>query len=163
MNYPGHGWPQQPYGGYAPRPNTAPAYIAAALFVVCGVFSLVISILSISRSTRTVEMFIAVPGMAFSEDITGNGDFGYSTGISVGCTFTVLGLLLAFRLAFVRWLLVALGGLVAAYYVYAVIKVLADGGGEFVAALALALVLWLITEVAVLLPPVGQAMRGRPH
>nr|WP_042185824.1 hypothetical protein [Kibdelosporangium sp. MJ126-NF4]CEL16913.1 hypothetical protein [Kibdelosporangium sp. MJ126-NF4]CTQ91858.1 hypothetical protein [Kibdelosporangium sp. MJ126-NF4] len=162
MSYPGYGWPQQPtYGGYAPRPSTAPAYIAAALFAVCAVLTLVISILSIGKGSRTPEMYVAVPGMMFSEDITGNGDFGYSTGISVGCTFAVLAILLAARLAFARWLIGGLGVLVVLYYVYAVIYVLAHDGGEIVAALALALVLWLIAVVLVFLPPVGQAMRGR--
>ncbi|ALG12837.1 hypothetical protein [Kibdelosporangium phytohabitans] len=161
MTYPGPGWQPSPYGGYAPRQNTAPAYIAAALFAVCAVLSLVISILSIDKGARTIEMYIAVPGMMFSEDITGNGDFGYSTGISVGCTFALLAVLLAVRLSFARWLIAVLGGLVAMYYMYAVIKVLVDGGGEFIAALALALVLWVLATVLVLLPPVGQAMRGR--
>jgi hypothetical protein len=160
MSYPGPGWPQPAYGGYAPRPSNAPAYIAAALFAACAVFSLVVSIISWDGTSRTVEAVIAVPGMAFSDDITGNVDFGISTGISVACTFTLLALLLACRLGFARWLLVVLGGLLVLYYLYAVIKLLADGGGEFVAALALSLVLWLIAEVMVLLPAVGNAMRG---
>lgn len=159
MSYPGPGWHQPPYG-YAPRPSTAPAYIAAALLAVCAVLSLVISIVIIDDGSMTVEMFLAVPGIMFSEDITGNADFGISTGISVGCTFLLLAVLLAARLAFARWLAVVLGAVVVLYYVYAVIKVLADGGGKFVAALALAFVLWLITFVVLLLPPVGRAMRG---
>jgi hypothetical protein len=160
MSYPGPGWPQPPYGGHAPRPNTAPAYIAAALFFLCAVFSLVVSIISWDGTTSSVEAVISVPGMAFSEDITGNIDFGISTGISVACTFTLFAILLAARLAFARWILVVLGAVVVLYYIYAVIKVLADGGGEFIAALALSLVLWLLAEVVVLLPPVGAAMRG---
>jgi hypothetical protein len=160
MSYPGPGWPQPGYGGYAPRPSNAPAYVAAALFAVCAVFSLVVSIISWDGTTRTVEALIAVPGMMFSEDITGNVDFAISTGISVTCTFALLAVLLACRLAFARWLLVALGGIVVLYYLYAVVKVLADGGGEFIAALALSLVLWLIAEVMVLLPAVAKAMRG---
>ncbi|MBP2324030.1 hypothetical protein JOF56_004415 [Kibdelosporangium banguiense] len=40
---------------------------------------------------------------------------------------------------------------------------LVEGGGEFIAALALSLVLWLIAEIMVLLPTVAGTMRrGRP-
>ncbi|MET0234945.1 MAG: hypothetical protein ABW224_09930 [Kibdelosporangium sp.] len=163
MSHPGPGWPQPAYGGYAPRPSNAPAFIAAGLFAACAVFSLVVSIIASDGTSRAVEAVISVPGMAFSGDITGNVDFGVSTGISVGCTFALLSVLLACRLAFARWLLAILGGVLVAYHIYAVIKVLADGGGEFIAALALSLVLWLIAEVMVLLPAVGNAMRrGRP-
>ncbi|CAM3677603.1 hypothetical protein KIPE111705_20100 [Kibdelosporangium persicum] len=161
MSYPGPGWPQPPYGGYAPRHNTAPAYIAAALFFLCAVFSLVVSIISWDGTTTSVEAVISVPGMAFAEDVTGNVDFGIATGISVACTFALFAILLAARLAFARWILVVLGAVVVLYYIYAVIRVLVDGGGEFIAALALSLVLWLLAEIVVLLPAVGEAMRGR--
>jgi hypothetical protein len=167
MSYPGPGWqqPQPQYGGYGhpPRPNYVPAYIAAVLFLMCAVFSLVVSIIAWDGTSTAVEAVIAVPGMAFAEDITGNVDFGISTGISVACTFTLLAVLLACRLAFARWLSAGLGGLMVAYYVYAVVKVLVDGGGKYVAALALSLVLWLIAVVLVALPAVGQAMRRRPQ
>lgn len=100
-----------------------------------------------------------MPGMMFSEDLTGNVDFGISMGISVGCTFVLLAILLAARLAFARWLTAILGAVVVLYHVYAIVKVLVDGGGAFIAALTLSLVLWLLAEIVVLLPAVGQAMR----
>lgn len=163
MSYPGPGWPQSAYGGYGPRPSTAPAYIAAALFAACALFSLVVSIISWDGTTTSVEAVLAVPGMAFADDITGNVDFGIATGISVTCTFALFAVLLAARLAFARWITAILGGLVVLYYIYAVIRVLADGGGKFIAALALSLVLWMIAETVVLLPQVGQAMRGHRY
>jgi hypothetical protein len=165
MSYPGPGWPQpqpQPmYGGYGPpsTPSKVPAYVGALLFGMCAVFSLVVSIISWDGTSRNVAVVLAVPGMAFSEDFTGNVDFAITTGMIVGCSVPLLAILLALRLSLARWLLVVVGGILVLYYLYAVIKLLADGGGEYVASLALSLVLWLVAEVVVLLPATGQAMR----
>jgi hypothetical protein len=164
MSYPGPGWPQQqpqPTYGYGPpsKPSNAPAYVAALLFVMCAVFALVASIISWHGTSRNVAVVISVPGMAFSEDFTGNVDFGISTGMAVACSVPLLAILLALRLAFARWLLAAVGGILVLYYIYAMIKLLVDGGGEYVASIALCLVLWLLAEVTVLLPMTAQAMR----
>lgn len=157
MNYPA--WP--PQHAYAPpRPSHAPAYITAALYGVCSIFALVVTLISWDGKSTSVEAVLTVPGMLLSEDITGNVDFGISMGMSVACTFALFAILLAARLSLARWLSAILGGLVVAYYLYAVIKVIADGGGKFVAALVLTLVLWLIAEILVFLPAVANSMRG---
>jgi hypothetical protein len=153
--YPGYG-PPQPYGA----PGTAMAYVCAVLFLICGVLALVTAIVSWDGTTDNVEMVVATVGAAFSGEVTGNIDFAISATMTAACTTLTFAVLLFFRLDFVRWILGFVGGLVTAYYVYAMIKILSDGGGRFIAMLVVSLLLWAAATVLVLLPATGRAMRG---
>lgn len=156
---PGYGPPgygQQPYGG----PNNAMAYVCAGLFLICGVLALVTAIIGWDGTADNIDMLVALVGAMFSEDVTGNLDFAISVTMSVACSTLTFALVLFARLDFVRWLLGFIGGLVTVYYVYAVIKLLADGGGEFIAMVLVSLLLWAAATVLVLLPVTGRAMRG---
>jgi hypothetical protein len=166
------GYPQQPqygpppgYPGYGPPqtygpPSTALAYISALLFIVCGALALVATIIGWDGSAESPDLVIAIPGLAFSDDITGNVDFAISTGMTVACTTLTFAALLLFRLDFVRWVLGVVGALVTVYYVYAIIKLLSDGGGRYVAMVIVSFALWAAATVVVLLAATGRAMRG---
>lgn len=173
MSYgPPPGYPQQPqygpppgYPGYGPPqaygpPSTALAYISALLFIVCGALALVATIIGWDGSAESPDLVIAIPGLAFSDDITGNVDFAISTGMTVACTTLTFAVLLLFRLDFVRWVLGVVGALVTVYYVYAIIKLLSDGGGRYVAMVIVSFALWAAATVVVLLAATGRAMRG---
>jgi hypothetical protein len=80
--------------------------------------------------------------------------------MSVACSTLTFALVLFARLDFVRWILGFIGGLVTVYYVYAIIKLLADGGGEFIAMVLVSFLVWTAATVLVLLPATGRAMRG---
>lgn len=170
MSYgPQPGYPQ-PYGpqpggyGYGPQrygpPSNALAYICAGLFLICGVLALITAIIGWDGSADNVDMLVALVGAAFSEDVTGNLDFAISFTMSVACTTLVFALVLFGRLDFVRWILGFVGGLVTVYYLYAIIKLLADGGGEFIAMVLVSFLLWAAATVLVLLPQTGRTMRG---
>jgi len=167
VSYPpqyGH-YPQQPgyppYGHYRPAgPNNALAYVSAGLFLFGGVLTLIIAIVGWDGTSDNVDMVVALVGAAFSEEFTGNLDFAISVTMSVACTSLCLGLALLARVDLVRWLLAFVGALVSVYYLYAVIKLLADGGGEYVAMVLVSLLLWVAATVLVLLPGTGRAMRG---
>jgi hypothetical protein len=153
--YPGYG-PPQPYG----PPSTALAYVSALLFVVSGVLALVATIIGWDGTAESPDLVVAIPGLAFSDDITGNVDFAISTGMSVACSTLTFAVVLLFRLDFVRWVLGVIGALVTVYYVYAIIKLLSDGGGRYVAMVIVSFALWAAASVVVLLPGTGRAMRG---
>ncbi len=153
--YPGYG-PPQPYG----PPGTAIAYVCAVLFLVCGILALVTAIVSWDGSAENVDLVVATIGAAFSDDITGNIDFAISATMTVACSTLTFAIVLFFRLDFVRWILGFVGGLVTVYYVYAIIKLLTDGGGEFIAMILVSFLVWAAATVLVLLPATGRAMRG---
>ncbi|HEV7646654.1 MAG TPA: hypothetical protein VGP26_00680 [Actinophytocola sp.] len=153
--YPGYGPPQR----YGP-PSTALAYVSALLFVLCGALALVATIVGWDGSAESPDLVIAIPGLAFSEDVTGNVDFAISAGMTVACSTLTFALLLFFRLDFVRWVLGVIGALVTVYYVYAIIKLLSDDLGSYVAMPIVSFVLWAAATVVVLLPATGRAMRG---
>jgi hypothetical protein len=155
QGYPGYGPPQR----YGP-PSTALAYVSALLFIVCGVLALVATIIGWDGTAESPDLVVAIPGLAFSDDITGNVDFAISTGMTVACTTLTFALVLLFRLDFVRWVLGVLGALVTVYYVYAIIKLLSDGGGRYIAMVIVSFALWAAATVVVLLPATGRAMRG---
>lgn len=180
MNYPGPGWPQgnppgspPGYPGYGPagyppshpgRPSTAPAYLATVLFGACSVFSFVLAFADWDGNPGSVSMPVAVIGAAFSGQVTGNLDFGISATMTVACTVATFTVLLAIRLAFARWILAAVAAIVAAYYIFALIKLFDEGGGRYSGVIVVALLLWLGTLVVALLPQVTRAMRGyRPR
>lgn len=152
---PGYGPPQR----YGP-PGNAMAYVCAVLFLVCGVLALITAIVSWDGSTDNVDLLVATIGAAFSGEVTGNIDFAVSVTMTVACSTLVFALVLFARLDFVRWILAFIGGVVTIYYVYAIIKILSDGGGEFIAMILVSFVLWAAATVLVLLPATGRAMRG---
>jgi hypothetical protein len=49
---------------------------------------------------------------------------------------------------------------VTVYYLYGMIKLLADGGARFIAMVLVSFLLWTAATVVVLLPNTGRAMRG---
>lgn len=153
--YPGYGPP-----GYQGPPGTAMAYVSAVLFLVCGILALITAIVGWDGESSNVDMLVALVGAAFSDDVTGNIDFAVSVTMSVACSALVFALVLFARLDFVRWLLGVIGGVVTVYYLYAIIKLLADGGGEFIAMVLVSFLLWTAATVVVLLPATGRAMRG---
>jgi hypothetical protein len=130
------------------------------VFLICGILALVIAIVAWDGSSDNVDLVVATIGLAFSDDITGNADFAISVTMSVACSTLTFALVLLARLDFVRWLLGFIGGLVTVYYVYAIIKLLADGGGEFIAMVLVSFLVWTAATVLVLLPATGRAMRG---
>jgi hypothetical protein len=136
------------------------AYVCAVLFLVCGVLALITAIVSWDGSADNVDLLVATVGAAFSDDVTGNIDFAISVAMTVACSTLVFALILFARLDFVRWILGFIGGVVTIYYVYAIIKILSDGGGELIAMLLVSFVLWAAATVLVLLPATGRAMRG---
>lgn len=167
MSYPpqpGYYPPQHGYNPYGPPrppgPNNAPAFLSAGLFLLCGVLALIITIISWEGDSDNVDVVIALVAAAFTEDVTGNLDFAISVSMSVACTTLTFALLLFARLDFVRWILAFVGALVTVYYLYAIIKVLSDGGGEFIAMILVSFLLWTAATVVVLLPHTGRAMRG---
>jgi hypothetical protein len=175
------GYPQNPYGqpygqpyaqqygqaygqGYGPpgggAPSTALAYITAVVFLICGILALVIAIISWDGQSGSIDIVAAAIGLAFSEDLTGNIDFAIAATMTAACSTLTFALILFARLDFVRWLLAFVGGLVTVYYIYATIKILSDGGGEFIAMVIVSLLAWAAATVLVLLPGTGRAMRG---
>lgn len=154
---PGYG----PYPGYGPRQSNALAYVTAVVFLVCGGLALVIALMGFDGTSDNPDMMVALIGLAFASDLSTNADFAISITMSVACTVITFGLVLFARLEFVRWILGVLGGLVTLYYVYAIIKLLSDGGGEFIAVPLLSWLLWLVATVLVVLPQTGRAMRGK--
>jgi hypothetical protein len=155
QGYPGYGPPQQ----YGP-PSTAPAYISALLFLICGALALVATIIGWDGTAESPDLVIAIPGLAFSDEVTGNVDFAISAGMSVACSTLTFALVLFFRLDFVRWLLGVVGGLVTVYYIYAIIKFLSDDLADYIAMVIVSFALWAAATVVVLLPVTGRAMRG---
>jgi hypothetical protein len=131
------------------------------VFVVCGGLALVVAITGWDGTSDNGTLVAALVGIAFAEDLGENADFAISATVSVACTAIVFGLALFARLEFLRWLLAVVGGLVTAYYLYAVIWLLANDGGEFVAVVLVSWVLWLTGTVLAVLPATGRAMRGR--
>ncbi|HEY0451520.1 hypothetical protein [Actinophytocola sp.] len=149
------------YGGYGPRPQSnALAYLCAGLFLICGVLALITAIIGWDGSADNVDMLVALVGAAFSADVTGNLDFAISVTMSVACTTLTFALVLFARLDFVRWVLGFVGGVVTVYYLYAIIKLLADGGGKYIAMVLVSLLLWATATVLVLLPHTARTMRG---
>ena len=155
QGYPGYGPPQQ----YGP-PSTGPAYISALLFLICGALALVATIIGWDGTAESPDLVIAIPGLAFSDEVTGNVDFAISAGMSVACSTLTFALVLFFRLDFMRWLLGVVGGLVTVYYIYAIIKFLSDDLGDYIAMVIVSFALWAAATVVVLLPATGRAMRG---
>jgi hypothetical protein len=163
---PPYGAPPPGYGYYPPQrpPSTAPAYLAAGLFLACGVLSLVFAIVSWDGTTSSGNMLAAVIGIVFSKETTDNVDFGISATMTVACTTLTFALVLLARLEFVRWILVVLGALVTFYYVYAVIYLLAHDAASVIGLAVVALLLWAAATVVAVLPATGRAMRGaRPR
>jgi hypothetical protein len=172
VSYPpqGHG-PQgySPYGppppGYGPygygRPGPALAYVTAIAFVVLGALALMLAINGWDGTSDNGTLVAALVGVAFTEDLTGNVDFAISATMSVACSSILFGLAMFARLEFVRWLLAVVGALMTAYYLYAIIWILSNDGGEFVAMALVSWVLWLAATVLAVLPATGRAMRGR--
>lgn len=151
-----------PYGGpYRPAgPNNALAYVCGGLFLVGGVLALVIALEGWDGTSDNVDLLVALIGAAFNEETTGNVDFAISVTMSVACTSATFALVLFARLDFARWILAFVGGLVTVYYLYATIKLLADGGGRYIAMILVSLLLWASATVLVLLPGTARAMRG---
>lgn len=136
------------------------AYVAGLLFVLCGGLALMLAIIGWEGTSDNATMLAALVGLAFSDDLTGNIDFAIAVTMSVACTSIVFGLVMFARLEFVRWILGFVGGVVTVYYIYAIIWILSNDGGEFIAMALVSLLLWLSATVLVLLPHTGRAMRG---
>jgi hypothetical protein len=155
------GYYPPPYGQYPPpRPSTAFAYVSAGLFLICGLLALLTAIVGWSGSSANPDLMAAVVGIAFTEDVTGNIDFGISMGMTVACTTITFALLLFARLDFVRWILGFVGALVTVYFVYAMIWLVSNDAGEVVAMPLVSFLLWTAATVVVLIPQTGRAMRG---
>lgn len=178
------GWGQSGYGpqGYAPqpyaqpfggpgqppvqrRPSAALAYVAVALYLACAALSFTAAIISWDGTTDNIHMLATTIGIAFSDDITGNVDFAITTTMIVASVVTVLAVVLAFRIGFVRWLLAIISLAVVTGYVFAIVDLLSSGmpgeTAKYVTVPSIAGVAWLLAMVLVLLPPVGRAMRGK--
>ncbi|HEV8563229.1 MAG TPA: hypothetical protein VGR06_43490, partial [Actinophytocola sp.] len=94
-----YGAPPPGYGYYPPRPpSTAPAYVTAGLFLVCGVLSLVIAIVSWDGVSGPGTVIASAIGFAFSKETTDNIDFGISVTMTVACTTLTFALIALARL-----------------------------------------------------------------
>jgi hypothetical protein len=159
---PRYGPPPPGYGYYPPRaPSPALAYAAAALFVVVCGLSMTFAFISWDGTTDNAHVLAAVIGIAFSDDITGNVDFAITTSMIVAGVTLLFALLLFARLEPVRWILAVIGGIVTAYYIYAVIWLASHDAAKYIGLAALAFVLWLAATIITLLPATSRAMRGR--
>lgn len=154
---PGYGYPPPPQYG---RPSTAIAYVAALVAVVGCALMVTWAGISWDGTSTNYDARAAVFGMAFSADLTGNVDFAITASMITAGVTLLFALLLLARLEFVRWVLAVLGGLITAYYVYAVIYLLSHEASKFVGLALLMLVLWLAVTVLVIIPPAGRAMRS---
>ena len=167
----GDAWPSpsaapQPYPAQWPlahpapqrRNSTAPAYIAAALFIACAVEAFAFAAVSWD-GTGSPWVLAAVIGLLYSGRVTGNVDFGITMTMTVACMTITLALVLLARLAFARWILAGLGGLVAAYYACAVLYLIIHGSARLVPLPVLALLSWSAATVMALLPYTARAMR----
>jgi hypothetical protein len=153
MAYPG--WPQPPE-----RPSTAPAYVTAVLLAMCSVLTLIVALIGWDGTTRNFKVLAAIPGMAFSEDVTGNVDFAITASMIIMGFVALFAVLVAARLEFGRIIAGIVAGIVMAYFLYAVIKFAVDGApGEFLFPVIMSLLLWLITTIMAFLPVTRQAMR----
>jgi hypothetical protein len=172
VSYPPQGYgPQgyQPYGppppGYGPYgyrpPSPALGYVTAIAFVVLGLLSLMFAINGWDGTSDNGTLMAALIGVAFTEDLTGNVDFAISATMSVACTAVLFGLAMFARLEFLRWILAVLGGLVTVYYLYAIVWILSNDGGEVIGMALVSWVLWLAATVLAALPATGRAMRER--
>jgi hypothetical protein len=152
---------QVPYGpgfGYPPRPSTAPAYVAAVLFIACGALSLVLAILGWSGGADP-HVLAGLVGIISSSHLTGNADFAISATMTAACTTLTFALVLLARLTAVRWFLVVLGAVLAGYYLVAVFYLMAHHAASVTALPAAAFLLWLCATVVAALPATGRAMR----
>ncbi|HZE38683.1 MAG TPA: hypothetical protein VE172_07700 [Stackebrandtia sp.] len=165
MSHPYHQpTPPNPYGWQQPGqqqpPSTAPAYIAAALFISCSVVTFVVAQLNASghRGGTVAALVFAV----FSEDINGNLDFAISATFTVAFTVLSLSVVLLFRIGFVRWILALIGAITALYYLIGVGWLLVHHVNGLALLLSLfAFLVWMAAVVFVLLPATGAAMRRR--
>jgi hypothetical protein len=161
QGYPPYGPPPPGYGPYGyGRPSPALGYVTAIVFFVCGVLALVLAIIGWDGLSDNPDMVVAMVGVAFTEDLTGNVDFAVAFTMSVACTTMTFALVAFARLEFVRWILAVVGGIVTAYYIYAIIWVLSNDGGEVIAMVLVSWLLWLGATVLAVLPATGRAMRG---
>lgn len=142
------------------------AYVSASLFALCAALSIVIGILTGQAATKGgfdyPEIAVSSIGIAF-----GNGDASTDSRqallwitAGIGAAVLLLAIAMFFRLGFARWTLAGLGVVVSLYYVFAVIRVVSLGGASRMAFLVIVLLVWLAATVIVMLPPVGQGMRG---
>ena len=136
------------------------AFVSAGLFLIAGILALVTAIVGWTGTSDNPDLVVALIGLAFSEDLTGNVDFAISFTMSVACTTLTFALLLLARLDWVRWILAFVGALTTVYYLYAIIWVLSNDGGEVIAMVIVSFLLWTAATVVVLLPHTGHAMRG---
>jgi hypothetical protein len=150
-----------PYPRPAPRPvNPLPAYIAGALFVGCALLSFVLAFVSWD-GTGSPYVLAAVVGILYSGRVTGNVDFGISLTMTVACTTLTFAVILLARLALARWLLAALGGLIAAYYACAIVYLVAHGAVRLAGLPLVALFLWAAATGMALAPFTARAMRRK--
>lgn len=162
-----HGY--QPYGptppGYGPYaygpPSKALAYVTAIVFIVCGALALMAAIVSWDGTTEAVSIVLSVIGFAFKPENKTNFDFAIVITMIVACTTLLFAVVMFARLEFVRWILAVLGALVTLYYIYAIIWVLTHDGGEYIAMVLVAWLVWLAGTVLAVLPATGRAMRRR--
>jgi hypothetical protein len=155
------GRPPAPAWPYAPAvrpPSTVPAYLTAALFAVCAAESFLFAFVCWDGQADP-RVMAAVVGMVFSGRVTGNLDFGIAMTMTVACTTLTFAVILVARLAFARWFLAGLGGLVAAYYACAIVYIVVYGAMSLVGLPMLALLTWSAATTMALLPFTARAMR----
>ncbi len=157
-----YGAPPPGYGYYPPgKPPVALAYVGATIFVVCAGLAMTFAFISWDGTTDNAHVLAAVFGMAFSDDLTGNVDFAITASMIIAGVTLLFALLFFARLEPVRWILGIIGGIVTAYYLYALIWLLSNDAAKYIGLAALAFLLWLSATVITLLPATGRAMRGR--
>ncbi|MFD1050157.1 hypothetical protein ACFQ1S_33860, partial [Kibdelosporangium lantanae] len=99
--------------------------VTAALLAMCSVLTLVVALVGWDGTTHNVKVLVAIPGMAFSSDVTGNVDFAITASMIIMGVVALFAVLVASRLEFGRIVGGIVAALVTAYFIYAVIKLAA--------------------------------------
>jgi hypothetical protein len=134
-----------------------PIYLSAVLFLACSALSFILAFANWDGSQGSAAVIGALPGLSFSGDISGNIDFAISATMTVACSTAAFAVLQMFRLAFARWILVVIGAVVVIAYIYQLVDLLSNEGGDFIGLLILALALWIAAVVVAVLPVTNRA------
>ncbi|OLF16996.1 hypothetical protein BU204_13750 [Actinophytocola xanthii] len=128
--------------------------MSAALFLGCGLLTLIVSVIAMNES-GFVESASALVGAKLFGGPSGDRNLGLTIGTSMtaACTALTFALLLFARFDVARRVLGILGAVVAAYYLFSIFS----RGSLRPIVLFL---LWAAPTVLVLLPSTGRAMRG---
>lgn len=159
---PSQGFPPPGYG-VAPKPRGPLAVVAALAIAPVALLTLLFAALALFDALEGGVLAHALSGMLFMQFISDPDGIDRVLQWNVVVPLLALGFAGAMfaRVSFARWVLVGIGGVAAAYFVFAIIKMLGNGaGGEYVVMPVLALLLWAAPAVLAALPAAAEPARG---